>query len=90
MNHGPIVVERLHRQAFPELTKHPGFDSVKYDCWHGRFKSIAKLSEAILIKLHLGHQGSRAMSEVAFATKRNGFLQLLGKGVLNACPQEKD
>ena len=90
LDHGPMIVERLQRQIFPKLTKYPKIDSIIYDCWHGRFKSIAELSKAILIQLDLGYEGSRVMSEVTFATKRNHCLQLLGEGILNACPQEKD
>lgn len=87
-DHGPMVVDRLQKKVFPELSRFPDIDMIIGDCWHGRFTSIAHLRETIVTQIARGYEAPKAMSEMEYATKRDNCRQLLNEGILDACPQE--
>jgi serine/threonine protein kinase len=83
-DHGPVIVERLQRMMFPKLDSNPVLDSIIDDCWHGRFQSVAALSEDISQQCDLRNYSSQAMSPEEFAAHRTYCLQLVKGGILNA------
>jgi serine/threonine protein kinase len=82
--HGRVIVERLQRMIFPKLDSNVVLDSIIDDCWHGRFQSVAALSESISHRCDLRNYSSQAMSPEEFAARRTCCLQLIEGGILNA------
>ncbi|KAG5937385.1 hypothetical protein E4U53_008204 [Claviceps sorghi] len=42
---GPICADKLEKMEFPALGSNKKFDGIIDDCWHGRYESIAQLSD---------------------------------------------
>ncbi|CZR58604.1 uncharacterized protein PAC_08496 [Phialocephala subalpina] len=82
-DHGPVIVERLQRMMFPKLDSNSLLDSIIDDCWHGRFQSVAALSETISQQCDLRNYSSQAMSPEEFAARRTCCLELVEGGILN-------
>ncbi|KAG4436716.1 hypothetical protein IFR05_007799 [Cadophora sp. M221] len=83
-DHGPVIVERLQRMIFPKLDSNSMLDFIIDDCWHGRFQSVAALSEAISQQCDLRNYSSQAKSPEEFAARRTYCSQLVEDGILNA------
>jgi serine/threonine protein kinase len=82
-DHGPVIVERLQQMIFPKLDITIVLDSIIDDCWHGRFRSVAELSQSISQRCGLKNYSSKAMSPEEFAARRTYCLQLVQGGILN-------
>ncbi|KAH8587235.1 kinase-like domain-containing protein, partial [Bisporella sp. PMI_857] len=80
-DHGPAIVERLQRMMFPNLDNNTVLDSIINDCWHGRFPSVAVLSESISQQCDLRTYSSQAMLPEEFAARRAYCLQLVEGGI---------
>jgi serine/threonine protein kinase len=83
-DHGPVIVEQLQRMVFPKLNSNSVLDSIIEDCWHGRFQSVAALSEAISQQCNLRNYSSKAISPEEFAVRRAYCLQLVEGGIFTA------
>jgi hypothetical protein len=79
----PVIVEQLQQIIFPKLDSNSVLDSIIDDCWHGRFQSVAVLSEAILQQYDLRNYSFQAMLPEEFAAHRTCCLQLVEGGILN-------
>lgn len=81
-DHGPVIVERLQRMIFPKLDSNFVLDSIIDDCWHGRFQSVAALSESISRQCHLGNYSSQAIPPEEFAARQTCCLRVVERGIL--------
>jgi hypothetical protein len=79
----PVIVEQLQQMIFPKLDSNSVLDSIIDNCWHGRFQSVAVLSEAISQQCDLRNYSFQAILPEEFAARRTYCLQLVEESILN-------
>jgi hypothetical protein len=68
--------------VFPKLDAEPVIDSTIDDCWHGKYQSIAALSETPSTRYGAIDANVKAMTEEEFVAQREYCRKMVEQGVL--------